>query len=59
LKQQSLERLDPAVDLEYFEVIDHEQLTPLEMVDRGRGAVICMAAIVGGVRLIDNIILEP
>ena len=59
VKQQALERLDPAVDLEYFEVIDREQLTPLEMVDRGRGAVICMAAIVGGVRLIDNIILEP
>ena len=56
--QQALEQLDPAVELDYFEVIDREHLTPLEKIDPERGAVICMAALVDGVRLIDNIILE-
>ncbi|MBX2968708.1 MAG: pantoate--beta-alanine ligase [Cyclobacteriaceae bacterium] len=43
-----------AVKLEYFEVVNTENLTPIKSVGDADRAILCMAAYVGGVRLIDN-----
>ena len=40
-------------------MLDRDSLEPLVYIQPERGAVICVAANVGGVRLIDNIVLEP
>lgn len=45
------------VDVEYVSVADPEMLTELEEADEG--SLMSLAAGVGGVRLIDNVILEP
>ena len=45
------------VDVEYVSVADPEMLTELE--EAGEGALMSLAAGVGGVRLIDNVILRP
>jgi len=46
----------PAVQLEYVEVVDAESLDPLQTADPG--ALVAIAARVGGTRLIDNILLN-
>jgi pantothenate synthetase len=51
--------LSREVELDYFEVVDRNDLSALEVIDPKLGAVACLAATVGGVRLIDNIQLEP
>jgi pantoate--beta-alanine ligase len=49
------ELADPALSLEYIELVDPETLEPVDSVDPARGARLLVAARVGGVRLIDNI----
>lgn len=45
---------DPEIRLEYFEVADSENLKPLADVKESASPILCMAAFVGEVRLIDN-----
>ena len=48
---------EPAVRLDYFELVDPDTLDPVA--DASRGALVAVAAYVGGTRLIDNIVLNP
>lgn len=48
-----------AADVEYLAVVDAETLEPLARLSRGRVALIAIAAQVGGVRLIDNVLVTP
>lgn len=59
IRQQATALYSSAVELDYFEVVDRDHLVALERIEPGRGAVICVAATIDGVRLIDNIQLEP
>lgn len=43
-----------AVQLEYFEMVNAENLTPIKAVADADRPILCIAAYVGGVRLIDN-----
>ena len=47
--------MEPAVKLEYFEIVDRDTLLP---VTEKKNAVACIAAYVGEVRLIDNTLLQ-
>lgn len=47
----------PGVRLDYAEVVDPETLLPVE--DLSQGALVAVAAWVGGTRLIDNLLLGP
>jgi pantoate--beta-alanine ligase len=47
---------EPAVRLDYFEVVDPDTLDPVE--DASWGALVAVAAHVGSTRLIDNIVLK-
>lgn len=49
---------DPEVRLEYFEVADSENLKPLNDVKESARPILCIAAFVGEVRLIDNMFLS-
>lgn len=49
---------DPEVVLEYFEVADGENLTALTTVTASAQPILCIAAFVGEVRLIDNMFLS-
>lgn len=44
-------------ELEYFEISDFDTLEPLENYDKSKKAALCIAAFLGGVRLIDNIVV--
>jgi pantoate--beta-alanine ligase len=46
-----------AIQLEYFEVSDGENLESIEKIDKNRPVALCIAAFVGDVRLIDNLLL--
>ncbi len=46
---------EPAVRLDYVEIVDNDTLDPLS--DISRGALVAVAAFVGATRLIDNIVL--
>ena len=46
-----------AIRLEYFEIADARTLQPLEEPDAASGTALCIAAYVGEVRLIDNLIV--
>jgi pantoate--beta-alanine ligase len=46
---------EPAVGLDYFEIVDADSLDPVN--DVARGALVAVAAFVGTTRLIDNILL--
>jgi pantoate--beta-alanine ligase len=48
---------EPAVRLDYFEIVDRETLDPVD--DISRGALVAVAAFVGRTRLIDNVVLAP
>ena len=48
----------PDVRLEYFEVVERENLIPLTNVGQSNNAIMCIAGYVGDVRLIDNMFLE-
>ena len=43
---------------EYFEVADAQTLQPLAAYTPGRGVVLCVATQLGGVRLIDNVVVD-
>lgn len=47
----------PAFTLEYIEIADLETLKPLSVVRSGEKVALCIAAFLGGIRLIDNIII--
>lgn len=47
---------EPAVRLDYFEIVNPDTLDPVEMISRG--TLIAVAAYIGSTRLIDNILLE-
>jgi pantothenate synthetase len=49
----------PEIQLEYLAVCSFLDLEPLSTFDSASGASIIIAAIVQGVRLIDNIIVPP
>lgn len=55
--KQIIER-DSEVKLEYFEVADSENLTLLKSVEESDKPILCMAAFVGEIRLIDNMFLS-
>ncbi|RDC65873.1 pantoate--beta-alanine ligase [Adhaeribacter pallidiroseus] len=46
----------PGIKLEYFEIVDAETLQPIS--DFTRPTALCLAAYIGNVRLIDNIVVE-
>jgi pantoate--beta-alanine ligase len=46
-----------AVRLDYFEIVDPDELTPLATISQP--ALVAVAALVGNTRLIDNIVVEP
>ena len=46
---------EEAVRLDYFEIVDPDSLDPVDKVDNG--ALVAVAAFVGGTRLIDNVVL--
>ena len=48
----------PEIELEYFAVADAQTLQPLTAYVPGRAAVLCLAARLGGVRLIDNVVVD-
>ncbi|MBF9235985.1 pantoate--beta-alanine ligase [Hymenobacter sp. BT683] len=48
---------EPLVTPEYFEVADAQTLQPLAQYVTGRNVVLCLAAHLGGVRLIDNVVV--
>jgi pantoate--beta-alanine ligase len=48
---------DSELKLEYFELADSENLNLLSRVEDSTKPILCMAAFVGGIRLIDNIFL--
>lgn len=48
-----------AADVEYLAIVDAETLDPLDQLMPGRAALIAIAARVGGVRLIDNVVVTP
>jgi len=47
---------EPAIQLDYFEIVNPESLDPIEEVSRG--TLVAVAAYFGSTRLIDNIVLE-
>ena len=47
----------PAVRLDYFEIVDPDDLTPVATI--AKRSLVAVAAFVGNTRLIDNILLEP
>ncbi len=49
---------EPRITPEYFEVADAQTLQPLAAYPPGRAVVLCVAAHLGGVRLIDNVVVE-
>ncbi|MBO2008499.1 pantoate--beta-alanine ligase [Hymenobacter negativus] len=49
---------EPLITPEYFEVADAQTLQPLNAYVSGRAVVLCLAAHLGGVRLIDNVVVE-
>ena len=48
---------EPTIQPEYFEVADAQTLQPLAQYAPGRAVVLCVAAHLGGVRLIDNVVV--
>lgn len=60
VQQQALAALaqEPAFTPEYIEVADAQSLQPVAHYEAGRTVVLCVAAHLGGVRLIDNVVVE-
>jgi pantoate--beta-alanine ligase len=50
---------EPRARLEYVGVVDAETMEKLDRVPEDRAVLIALAARVGPVRLIDNIVLQP
>ncbi|AKQ47021.1 pantoate--beta-alanine ligase [Rufibacter radiotolerans] len=47
----------PEIRVEYLEVVDAQSLQPVEQVEESEKVALCLAAFLGEVRLIDNILL--
>lgn len=45
-------------DVDYLAIVDGETLSPIETLEPGRPALVAIAAHVGGVRLIDNVVID-
>jgi pantoate--beta-alanine ligase len=50
---------EPRFTPEYFEVADAQTLQPVSAYEPGRDVVLCLAAQLGAVRLIDNVVVRP
>jgi pantoate--beta-alanine ligase len=48
----------PLMDLDYFEIIDNKTLRPVNSWNEKVNKVACIAVILGGIRLIDNMIFD-
>lgn len=57
-KVQSLIKLSPTLELEYFEVVNAETLMPIHELDDTENIVACIAVWLNDVRLIDNMLLK-
>lgn len=55
--QQEFDR-EQGANLEYFEIVNAQDLRPLGKADDKINIALCIAGYVGGVRLIDNVIIE-
>ncbi|WP_192822507.1 pantoate--beta-alanine ligase [Rufibacter sp. LB8] len=49
----------PEMSLEYLEVVDARSLQPVPDLTAGQEVALCLAAFLGEVRLIDNLLLQP
>ena len=49
---------DNAIDVEYLELVDADTFLPVRVLVAGP-ALLAVAAVIGGVRLIDNVVLHP
>lgn len=49
---------EPSFKLEYFEIADGQTLEPLQQYSPEKSIALCIAAFLGDVRLIDNILIE-
>lgn len=49
---------ESSIQLEYFEIVDFETLQKISIVNEGDRLALCAAAIIAGIRLIDNVIIE-
>lgn len=49
---------NPFLSVEYFEIVDDEQLQPIKTWDEQKTKVGCVAVFCGNIRLIDNIVLN-
>ncbi|GAB3878603.1 pantoate--beta-alanine ligase [Hymenobacter segetis] len=49
---------EPSITSEYVEIADAQTLQPLAEYAPGRAVVLCLAAHLGGVRLIDNVVVD-
>jgi len=60
VQQQALAALaqEPAFIPEYIEIADAQSLQPVAHYEAARPVVLCVAAHLGGVRLIDNVVVE-
>ena len=58
LVEGAFEALDPGMELEYLELVDRNDLSPIEGEEATGDVAVCVAARAGDVRLIDNITLE-
>jgi len=60
VQAQALDALaaEPQFTSEYFEVADAQTLQPVPAYAAGRSVVLCVAAHLGGVRLIDNVVVD-
>lgn len=57
-KVEKIVHHDPEIRLEYFEVADSENLNSLNRVEESSAPILCIAAFLGDVRLIDNMFLS-
>ena len=59
-QQEAIDYLaeEPAIRLDYFEIVDADDFTIVSTISHHRQVALCVAAYVGEVRLIDNVLLE-
>ncbi len=59
IKEAAMEMLSlPGMKLEYFEIVDGKTLHPVEYFEQFETVIACTAAKLGGVRLIDNMVIK-
>ena len=55
---KSIVEVYPDVRLEYIELVDSENLNPLENVSQSKHPILCIAGYIGEIRLIDNMFVK-